>query len=174
MLDRSPDDPDKEAAAPRPKRIWPLRGAMRAGGKLKAGRKPHRMTVGGASVPDIELVERLGEIGATVDELSLVFGLSQVTVSARFKANPKLRDAYERGKALARISMRHRLFQASEKPTDGGTRAILFLARQLLLWPRDAGDSSIIEPPPPEDARLQRLSLEERETLDRLMAKATR
>jgi hypothetical protein len=169
MLDQ-PANPE-ESAAPKPKRrTWPLRGAMRAGGKLKGGRKPHRLTVGGASVPDIELVEKLGQIGCTIDELSIAFSLAPPTIAARFKAHPQLKEAFARGKAVAQISMRHRLFQASEKMTDGGVRAILFLARQLLLFPRDGVDDLIEKPQ--VDPRLSRLSNEERELLARLMEKA--
>ena len=96
MLDH-PDHPDAESAAPPKKpRKWPLRGRG-----LKGGRKPRALMLAGA-VPNIELIEILGEIGTTLDEVAVVFTISNVTLQARLKRFPELRVAYERGKVLGR------------------------------------------------------------------------
>lgn len=171
MLDRS-DHPEVDAA-PKKQREWKLRGRRRARpahGKTAA----RRFTVTGA-MPHVELLERLGEIGATVDELGVVFSVSQVTVNKRLADHAELKAAWLRGKALSQISVRHLLHQKAQRPTSDGTRAALFLARQL-IWPQD-GDDGLIEKPPPQTPgalspeKLSRLSPAEQEELAAIMEK---
>jgi hypothetical protein len=169
MLDRS--DPPEESAAPKPKRTWPLRGARRAGGKLKGGRKPNALTVGG-SMSNVQILERLASLAATADECANFFQISGPTLNKRFRDHAALRRAWDTGRGAAAVSLRRNLFARAERNTADGQAAAFWLAKRMLIWAADDGDSGIIEPPPPEDARLQRLSPEEKATLAQLMEKA--
>ena len=147
----------------------------KAKGERKAGLKfPPNGVISTA-----EAVERLGELSATVDEVAIFFNCSQPVVSQRFRENPELRQAYDRGKTLSQISLRWLLFNKAKRPDGAGCAAALYLGR-MLLWPAD-GDDGFIEKPPPEDGpaspesiaaqALNRLSPADREMLEALLAK---
>jgi hypothetical protein len=126
-------------------RVWPLRGKARkrpaGGAERKAGPKFPADGV----VTNLQAVERLGQLGATLDELSVFFDCSQPLISQRFREHSELKAAWDRGKTQAQISTRRLLFQKALSPTAAGVQASLFLAK-MLLWPHDGGDDFIEKP----------------------------
>ena len=110
------------------------------------GRKPRVLTPTGV-MTNVEIVGQLAAMQATADEAASFFGVSQPTWNARLKAHPQLRQAWDAGRATATISLRRLLFNKALLPTGDGTRACLYLGRQL-LWPRD--DGGFIEKPESE------------------------
>jgi hypothetical protein len=158
------------------KRTWALRGKCRKrpDGAKRAGKK---LALSG-TLTNIEALEGLARIGATVDETAVFFEISQPTVNARFRAHPELRAAWDCGRAEAQISIRRLLFEKAKHANGAGTRAALFLAR-MLLWPR--GGDGFIEKPAggrasPETIAgqaLDRLSPGDRQKLQDLMTKMT-
>ena len=114
-------------------------------------------------------------MNATADEACGFFRVSQPTWNARLKAHPQLRQAWVAGRATATISLRRLLFNKALLPTGEGTRACLFLARQL-VWPQN--DEVLIEHEPEAPAGLTaeqwaRLTAEEQAALARIMEKLT-
>ena len=158
-------------------RTWEMRGRRRK--KPARGKAAARKFVLGAAVSVIDCVERLGAMGCTVYELAGFFNVSQVTASKRLKDCKALRRAWDAGRAVSQISVMHLLHQKAQRPTSDGTRAALFLARQL-IWPQD-GDDGVIEPAEAEapggraaqsaEAQFARLTAEEKATLNKLMEK---
>jgi hypothetical protein len=161
-------------------RVWRLRGKARkqpvGGTKQKA--EPKFLANGTITV--LQAVERLGQLGATLDELSIFFDCSQPTISTRFREHSELKRAWDCGKAEAQISTRRLLFQKAVSPTAGGVQAALFLAK-MLIWPNNRGDDLNEKPSPggaspeeiPAQAAFNRLTTPELETLTKLMAKLT-
>ncbi len=82
------------------KRTWALRGKRR---KRPAGEKKARagkkLALNG-TLTNVEALEGLGRIGATVDETALFFQVSQPTVNTRFRAHPELRRAWDGSQAF--------------------------------------------------------------------------
>ncbi len=168
---------DNSVKPEKARRRWPLRGKGRP---RPAEGKPDALTPSGA-MSNVELLERLGEILCTVDELGLIFGISQPTVNNRLRDHQELDQAYRRGKALWRISRRRLLCAKAQRNSGEGIMAALYLSQCLLMWPRDLGGDEIIEPPQAAarhggftEEQLARISPEEAETFLAIMRKASR
>lgn len=138
QAERRPECPEP-GAAPK-KRGWALRGKARkrrasTSGGRRTGSKltPHEV------ISSLEIVERLGAMNRTIDELAAWFDVTQPTVNARFREYPALGQAWRRGLAMAQISTRRLLFNKAMRPTADGTTSALYLARKL-LWPQDGDD----------------------------------
>lgn len=75
-----------------------------------------------------EEVERLGQLGATQREMAAWFGCSLSALEKRL-VNPKYREAYERGLAMQKLSLRRsQVLSANE----GNVAMQIWLGKQLL------------------------------------------
>jgi hypothetical protein len=80
------------------------------------------------AVIDIAQFEKLAQIHATIDEAAWYFGVKRLTLIRRMK-EPEYRDAWDRGQANGRISLRRLQFQAA---TKGNTAMLIWLGKQIL------------------------------------------
>lgn len=76
-----------------------------------------------------EELHKLGALQCTQTEIAAWFDVSLATIEKRLAQEPKLREAYERGKAKGRISVRRHQIKLLEEgnPTMG-----IWLGKQLL------------------------------------------
>lgn len=74
-------------------------------GRSRPGRKPVMI--------DLEVVERLASIFATVDEIATALGVSRATFMARKSASKEIKEAVLRGRRAGRMTLRRRLFERS-------------------------------------------------------------
>jgi hypothetical protein len=70
---------------------------------------------------DLSLIEGLGEINATHDEIAAVVGLSRQTVGKRFKDDIAWQEAFEKGKSKGRVSLRRLQWRHANSPTNSAS-----------------------------------------------------
>lgn len=75
-----------------------------------------------------EEVEHLGQLGATVAEVAALFGLAQSSMSERL-SRPPLKEAWSRGLATAKLSVRRTLMKKALEDSDLG--ALIWLSKTL-------------------------------------------
>lgn len=78
---------------------------------------------------DLQQMENLGQLHATQAEIATWFGVEQTTLEKRLQKDAKLREAYERGKAKGRITLRRMQIKAAE---EGNPTMLIWLGKQLL------------------------------------------
>ncbi len=101
-------------------------------------------------------------------EAAYVLDVTAPTLSARFREHPEVAAAWRRGKAIATMTTRRLVWWHAQRPDGSGTRAALFLAKQL-LWadePLQERDGAGAEP-----REVAGLSAEERSALNQLLNK---
>lgn len=94
-------------------------------GKRPRGR-PHSLE------PDertIKIVEGLGRIQATVEEIARVLNVTKKTYISFKKRHPIIEDAYQTGRAMGRVSLRRAQFRNAE---NGNTTMQIWLGKQYL------------------------------------------
>jgi ferredoxin-NADP reductase len=77
----------------------------------------------------LEEVERLGLIHATQAEMAAWFGVSLSTIEKRMAADGKFAEAYERGRATGRMSLRRQQLKIAN---EGNPTMLIWLGKQLL------------------------------------------
>lgn len=77
---------------------------------------------------DLKQVELLAQIGATHDEIAVVMMMSPATFGRRME-DPKVREAWETGRAKLRLSLRRQQIKAAE---EGNPAMLIWLGKQLL------------------------------------------
>ena len=77
---------------------------------------------------NLDLVEALASIGCTLEEIGAVIGVSQRTL-IRWEQVEAFREAIERGRSGARVSIRRALWKSAEA---GNVKAQIWLGKRLL------------------------------------------
>lgn len=80
------------------------------------------------TVFNVEELEKLGGMQCTQKEVAAWFGCTPMTINRRFKAEPKLAEAFETGQEKGRISLRRTQFRIAE--TNAGMA--IFLGKNYL------------------------------------------
>lgn len=113
---------------------------------------------------DLEQLQKLAELACTTSEAAAFLGVSRSTLSERFVRDPAAVEAWEKGKAQAKISLRRIQFRLAEK----SAAMAIFLGKQL-LGQRD--DPQPAEPPFLDPVSLSRLTIAELRQLHDLITK---
>lgn len=90
---------------------------------------------------DPDEIERLGQLGCTVQEIADLFGLAQSSMSERLSREP-LKSAWKRGQATAKVSVRRNLMRLAME--ENQVAAAIWLSKVLC---RDQE--------PPKESRVQ-------------------
>ncbi len=138
-----------------------------ATGKAKPGGRPRHEI-------DLDQLENLARLGCTVNEAASFLGVSKRTLFGRLKLL-KYSKAWNRGRALAKISLRRSQFAAAER---GNTRMLIHLGKRYLGQrdvPNPNPDADALEMSDNDDQKLDlsRLSDEEFKQLEYLYEKAS-
>jgi hypothetical protein len=91
---------------------------------------------------DLRVVEGLGAIMATHEEVSTAIGISISTFRKKLKAKPEVKEAYERGKNSGRITLRRELMKSARA---GNARILIFLAKNWLGYTENPEESKPVE-----------------------------
>ena len=78
---------------------------------------------------DVSVLEGMGRVLATNAEVALVLGFTEDGLRKRLLAEPVLRNALERGKAVAKVSLRRKQFELAN---DGHPTMLIWLGKQVL------------------------------------------
>ncbi|MBK8200270.1 MAG: hypothetical protein IPK75_18135 [Acidobacteria bacterium] len=76
----------------------------------------------------VDEIEKLGALNATQEEIAGWFGCSLATIEKRLQ-QPRYREAYERGRARGRLSVRREQIELMKK---GSATMAIWLGKQLL------------------------------------------
>lgn len=87
---------------------------------------------------DADVVERAASIGCTYEEIAALNGVCRMTFYNHMMNDPELKEAYERGKAKGRISLRRLQWQGVQ---DRNPTMLIWLGKQLL----DQRDTSSLQ-----------------------------
>ena len=91
---------------------------------------------------DLEVVEGLGRIGATIHEMAQILPASERTVSSRLaEREGDFSRAYERGRAWLATSLRRKQIQVA---LTGNTTMLIWLGKQLLQQ-RDRAETTNLD-----------------------------
>lgn len=74
-------------------------------------------------------LEQLGRISATLEDAALFLGVTERTVRNRLKTDADLRDAWEKGRATGRISLRRKQMEVA---MSGNPTLLIWMGKQLL------------------------------------------
>jgi len=77
----------------------------------------------------IRIVERLAEIGCTQEEISYILDIEPNTLRARFKDQPEVFTAYQKGLAKLKKRIRELQLKAAER---GSAAILIWLGKQYL------------------------------------------
>ena len=74
-------------------------------------------------------LEQLGRISATLEEVGMFFGVNERTIRYRLKSDADLRDAWDKGRAQGRVSLRRKQMELA---MSGNATLLIWLGKQLL------------------------------------------
>jgi hypothetical protein len=80
---------------------------------------------------DIETFGQLAALQCTTEELACFFSVTKRTMIRRLK-EPALREAYERGLALGRVSLRRLQWRHAKMPNSAGVQMTIHLSKHHL------------------------------------------
>jgi hypothetical protein len=80
---------------------------------------------------DLESLGQLAVLQCTTDELAAFFNTTKRTIIRRLK-EPALREAYERGLALGRVSLRRLQWRHAKMPNSAGVSMTIHLSKHHL------------------------------------------
>lgn len=152
-------------------------GPARGGASQYAGEAPNHGnqwtgTVLRPTPGRIAELTNYGRIGATVEEVAALTGVSVRTMYRFLEAHPEAREALERGKSLCRVSVRRMQVQQAL----AGDRVMLVWLGKNMLGQRDRHENVNVEVTAPDtgeaEMSLANLSIEELLTLEQLHNKA--
>jgi hypothetical protein len=93
---------------------------------------------------DIEQIEICAGLGLTITEISLIIGISRPTLNRKLDSVEEARDAYDRGRAIAKKIVTSKLFDLIEK---GEPAAIFFYLKCQCGWrEKDKIENAIATP----------------------------
>lgn len=78
---------------------------------------------------DLEVVEKLGTLHCTMEDMAGFLGADHKTVEGRMRDNPDFAAAYKRGLGKGQVSLRRRQFEAME---NGSVAMMIWLGKQWL------------------------------------------
>ena len=81
---------------------------------------------------DTEALQNLAKIQCTYAEAAAFFDCDEKTIKRRLSTDPQLRECWDRGKELGRISLRRLEWRHAQMATSGGVTMTIHLARQHL------------------------------------------
>lgn len=81
---------------------------------------------------DLENFEVLCRLQCTQEEMAAVLGWSLETLKARLNDDPKIKAAYERGRADGKVSLRRRQVQITRQEGGSGASMATWLGKQWL------------------------------------------
>ena len=116
-------------------------GVAPATSDRESGHPTRKKLAPGGKISNLQAIERLGALQATIDEASCFFGVTQPTFSKRLREHPEMRAAWSRGQAIGQMSLRRLVWDRALQPNASGVRAALFLAKQL-IW---SGQDQLLE-----------------------------
>lgn len=94
---------------------------------------------------DLSIIERMAGLGSTLDDIAHVLGWSGSTLDRKLKL-PKVKAAYQKGRALAKEKMQQRLWDIAMSndswgvPTKQATTAAIFWLKSQAGWSDRTGD----------------------------------
>ena len=78
---------------------------------------------------DLAGIQGFASLNATKQEVAAFFGVSESTVDHRFHTEPELREAWEKGRATGKLSLRRK---QTELAQAGNVTMLIWLGKQLL------------------------------------------
>jgi hypothetical protein len=113
-------------SGPRRRKTTPRSGrtpSVRTPGTWARGKKPIAITV--------EQFERLCELHITRDEAAAFFRCDVRTID-RYLQMPEYREAWERGQANGKLSLRRQQWETAQLPNGRGVQMLLHLSKHIL------------------------------------------
>lgn len=78
---------------------------------------------------DLEGITTLSALNCTLQEVAAFFGAAESTVEHRFRSEPDLKAAWEKGRATGKLSLRRK---QTELANAGNVTMLIWLGKQLL------------------------------------------
>jgi hypothetical protein len=79
----------------------------------------------------LDQIERCASLGLTLDDIALIISVSRKTLVRRLADNEEARDAYDRGRAKAKLKVLTKLFELIE---NGDNASIFFYLKCQCRW----------------------------------------
>jgi hypothetical protein len=101
--------------------------------KSRKKAKPEKKPVGRPPVEiDIEQLKRLAQIGCTIEEAAVVLGCGRRTLFDRMKAEPELKEVWDDGQLLGKVSLRRLQWRHANGSGSSAVNMTIHLSKHRL------------------------------------------